>query len=54
MYSIEIEDCDGEIYFYGETFDCLIEAKRMAWKLEASDAEYESALVVLTETGELV
>lgn len=53
MYSIEVEGCDGEIYFYGETFDCLIEAKKISRRLESEDAEIECACVVLTETGEL-
>ena len=53
MYSIEIEDCDGQIYFYGETFNRLVEAKRISRRLESEDAEIECACVVITETGEL-
>lgn len=52
MYSIEIEDADGEVYIYGETFECLIAARKAARRLEAEDAEVESAVVVNTETGE--
>lgn len=52
MYSIEIEDADGEISFYGETYECLIEARQVARRLESEDAEVESAVVVVTETGE--
>ncbi len=54
MYSIEIEDSEGGISFFGETFDCLIEAKRSARRLECEDADIESAVVVVTETGEQV
>ena len=52
MYTIEIEDADGEISFYSETFDCLIEARKMARRLECEDAEVESAIVIVTDTGE--
>ncbi len=53
MYSIEIEDCDGDVSYYGATFDCLIEARKFARSLECEDAEVESASVVVTATGEL-
>lgn len=53
MYSIEIEDCDGDVSYYGETFDCLTEARKLARRLECEDAEVESAYVVVTATGEL-
>ncbi|WNN42831.1 hypothetical protein [Winslowiella toletana] len=54
MYSIEIEDSEGEISYFSETFDCLTEATRAARRLECEDAEIESAVVVVTETGEQV
>lgn len=54
MYSIEIEDLDGDISFYGETFDCLIEARKTARHLECEGADIESAVVIITETGEPV
>jgi len=54
MYSIEIEDSEGEISYFGETFDCLTEATRAARRLECEDADIESAVVVVTETGEQV
>lgn len=52
MYSIEIEDTDGELSYWGETFDCLIAARKAARRLECEDAEVESATVIITETGE--
>lgn len=52
MYSIEIEDADGEIYITGESFDCLIAARKAARRLESEDAEVERAVVVNTQTGE--
>lgn len=52
MYTIEIEDADGEISFLGETFECLIEARKMAIRLECEDAEVERATVIVTDTGE--
>lgn len=54
MYSIEIEDADGELYIYGEAFDCLVEAKNAASQLESNDANIEFAVVIVTETGEQV
>lgn len=51
MYSIEIEGCDGDVFMHSETFECLVDAKKIARRLESEDAEIWRAVVIVTETG---
>jgi hypothetical protein len=51
MYSIEIEGCDGDAFMHSETFECLVDAQKIARRLESEDTEIWRAVVIVTETG---